>query len=465
MLTFSSIHYFCHHIRYHFLFMIYLLIVSGLYAPMTLAAQLPDPSPILPPCQQSLDSTTNLKSKIEKGAVTIPILYATNRKQLGNKLGENASTIGSLHFGCATVTIPIKSKWLQEHVPLLNKRLEILGWTYSSSLKAQEPYIEERGYVAEKKSQNLVKLTPEKDFWQSLDVFLDNTDADELFVYIHGFASSGTNAIYSAGVLASHLEAPVVCFTWPSLGIVGLKGKIPLLSKNTIAHNFKRDKAIIDDPRVCADMNRVMDQLKRHIGNRKRISIIAHSLGNRLLVGHLNQHTNSPVIFKRLILIAPDVNRDVFFNSLDHILSHSEYVAVFTNPKDKVLLASSMRDLFAERNRTKKLGKSKGYVPGIDYVNYSAVAQPRGLKYLSLRHYIPFEHLGSLLKTGSPATLENSPHYVLVNRRVIQRTKAPLSAPNSVGLGEAAAMKCQLLNAQKSPKSENLHDRSNFDKD
>ena len=465
MSIFSSIHCLCNHIRYHSLFLIYLLTVSGLYAPMTLAAQLPDPSPILPPCQQSPDSISNLKSKILNGAVTIPVLYATNRKQVGNKLDKNGSTIGSLHFGSASVTVPIKSKWLQENIPLLNKRLEILGWTYSSSLKAQQPYIEERGYVAEKKSQNLVKLTPEKDFWQSLDVFLGNTAADELFVYIHGFASSGTNAIYSAGVLASHLEAPVVCFTWPSLGIVGLKGKIPLLSKNTVAQNFKRDKEIIDDPRVCADMNRVMDQLKRHVGKKKRISIIAHSLGNRLLVGHLNQHTNSPVIFKRLILIAPDVNRDLFSNSLDNILSHSEYVAVFTNPKDKVLLASSMRDLFAERNRTKKLGKSKGYVPGIDYVNYSAVAQPRGLKYLSLRHYIPFEHLAGLLKSGTPAHLDNNEHFVLVNRRVIQKVKTPLSAPNSIGLGEAAAMKCQLLDAQKLLKSENLHDRLNCDKD
>ena len=406
------------------------------------------PTPILPNCINKPNSTTQNVAPV-KGAVYIPVLYATDRKRIASKLDQDGSTIASLHFGYATVSVPIQTKWLQENNPKLKKHLQALGWKYDPSGVAQKPYIEERGYVAESESRNLVKLNTAADFWKSLDAYMEFA-SDELFVYIHGFASSGNNAIYSTGVLSSHLEAPVICFTWPSLGIVGLKGKIPFLSKNRVAQNFKRDRKIIDDPRVCADMNSMMQKLNKYVNGRKRISIIAHSLGNRLVVGHLNQHTKSPIVFKRLILIAPDVNRDVFANSLDNILSHSEYVVVFTNPADKVLLASSMRDLFIERHKTKKIGKSKGYVPGIEFVNYSAIAQPRGIKYLSLRHYIPFEHLSSLLKSGTPAQSSSiGQHYVLVNRRIIQKTDTPLSAPNAVGLGKISVMRCDLFEAQK----------------
>ncbi len=362
---------------------------------------------------KSGDTTTN--ESIEEAtlpAVEIPIFFCSDRKSISSNKCDKGKELGQAQLGSAIVRVPVAKRWLDQNQNL-SAKLSDLGWKQNSKDPTLEPYIELRGYVAEKNTKAVLRdIAADDNFWKHLSEKVKIEKEHRVFVYIHGFASSGENALYSTGVLASQLEAPVVAFTWPSAGKVGSN----FFGSNSPRSLFRRDRMIIDSPEVMNDLTQLIHQMRTQLPPDTKIGLIAHSLGNRLMTRYLDGDAQDKL--DSVYFVAPDVAAKLFLSALPDISTKSNHVCVYMNKRDRVLGASSLNSMF-ELSSGRKLGKATVKAPGIDFIDYEKIAMPKGIG-----HYVPFDHLGSMIRTNRPFSekaQQNS--YYLMRRTSIEIQK------------------------------------------
>ena len=126
---------------------------------------------------------------------------------------------------------------------------------------------------------------------------------DHAVVFIHGFNTTFDYAVYRAAQMAYDLKfdgAPFV-YSWPSKGQLGLQD-----------YGYDRGSAEQAEPYLKEFLNLVSRE-----SGAKTVSIIAHSMGNQLLLPVLRDLKNAAppgVAISQVILAAPDVDRDRFEN-------------------------------------------------------------------------------------------------------------------------------------------------------
>lgn len=352
-------------------------------------------------------------------SVDIPVFFASDRLKITSNKNDAGKVLAPLHLGECQVRVPCEKEW-QSSATQLKEEFQNLNWQLELSAPAIKPYIDVRGYVADRAPQAAISEVQEnaKDFWSDLRSEVQRQKEHKVFVYIHGFAASGENALYASGILASQVQAPVVAFTWPSAGTVGLKYP-HLAGSRTTRALFRADRKMIDDPQVESDLSTFVSELKKELPADTQVEIVAHSLGNRLLTKHL--HGKSRDQFDNVYFLAPDVDKKLFLSAVPDILAKSNHVSVFMNPHDRVLQISGLNNLL-ELHSWKKLGKSKVSAAGIDFIDYGAVAKPRGIG-----HYIPFEHFGSLLRNQTLASPDGRKEFILTRRSRIEKISRDFS--------------------------------------
>src|SRR5439155_12929042 len=157
---------------------------------------------------------------------------------------------------------------------------------------------------------------PEETFWKELADAAELTPTKDIYFYVHGFALSGTNAIYTGSVLASQLGSPVVVYTWPSKGDVGILPK-----EGLIQENYKIDVKMIEQPMVKKDfatfLTRVEDFRSKHPD--LRINLMAHSLGNFLLFETLKGQNDFPK-YHRVFFLSPYFDAGDFAKNARQVL-------------------------------------------------------------------------------------------------------------------------------------------------
>lgn len=347
-------------------------------------------------------------------AVEIPVFVATDRQRITSNKDQSGQTLDSLHFGTGTVRLPLEQKWLDGTD--ISNRYRNLGWNLDRENPTLRPYIELRGYVAEVNKEAVLQELREKDsaFWTNLRTCVQKNPEHRVYVYTHGFASSGENSVYAAGVLSSQVEAPVVAFSWPSAGRAGLPFPC-LFGPNTTRSLFKRDQKTIDDPQVLGDLSTLVASMKRNLPADTKITLVAHSLGNKLLTRYLNTDSKDTVDSVRFL--APDVDKKLFLSAVENISRKSKHVSVYMNPKDRVLGVSSMNN-FLELKSGQKLGKSRIAAPEIEFIDYQSIAKPD-----RIGHYIPFEQFGSIERSGNPLSISNGDQYFFFRRTKIEKNR------------------------------------------
>ncbi len=370
-------------------------------------------------------SLSNEQSKNEElilPAVEIPVFFASNRKTISSNKDADGKTLADLYLGQASVRVPAQSRWYEAPHDLSDD-LETLGWRLNEREATLKPYLEIRGYVAESNTKAVLRnihKEESRNFWKELNQKVNESKEHKVYVYIHGFASSGENALYTAGVLASQVEAPVLAFTWPSAGKVGWK----LFGPNSTRGLFKTERKLVDNPQVLNDLASLLSDMKKNLPENTKIEIVAHSLGNRLLTRYLDSDAKEK--FDSVYFLAPDVDKKMFLSAVPDIVSKANYVGVFMNPQDKVLGVSSMNNLL-ELKSARKLGRANIAAPGIEFINYGEIAAPK-----RIGHYIPFEHFGSIARTGLPYSQDpQSQQYFLFRRTKIEKQPKELSKDKS----------------------------------
>lgn len=348
----------------------------------------------------------------------VPVFYATDREKITSNKEEVGHKLSSLKTGCATVMVPMQKRFEGEGKESLTEDLNKLGCTIDKTASTMEPYIEIRGYVAEPEPQKvLIDVKDCDDMYEKLKTAAQKSKS--VYVYIHGFASSGNNALYSGGILSANLEAPVVSFTWPSKGTAGMKF-IRFWGRKRLRALYLDDRKMIDDPKVMADLKSFLKELRAKMPPDVSINLVAHSLGNRLMAKYLNSYAEET--YQRVYFLAPDVDKDLFIEVAGNLKKKAKYVAVFHNPKDRVLKISAANDLLSLKE-TDKLGTGGADLTGIEFIDYRKIAEPRSLEFLRVLHYVPFEHFANIIRSGISNIAGQDEVSYIVRRSVVEKRK------------------------------------------
>ena len=147
---------------------------------------------------------------------------------------------------------------------------------------------------------------------------------DHALVFVHGFNTSFDDALYRTAQISYDLKfdgAPFV-YSWPSGGKVA-------------SYTYDRGSAEQAEPHLAEFLNLVVKE-----SGAKSISLIAHSMGNELLLRVLERmRPTAPegVVISQVILAAPDVDRDKFTNIAREIMNFAKGVTLYAASNDKAL--------------------------------------------------------------------------------------------------------------------------------
>jgi esterase/lipase superfamily enzyme len=162
---------------------------------------------------------------------------------------------------------------------------------------------------------------------------LRETGRDQAFIYVHGFETTFDEAARRAAQLAYDLDFDLeqdfrgvpMLFSWPSRGELDAYGA-----------DYDASFESIDA------FNRFLDLVKHQAGIR-RVHVIAHSMGNRVVTEALYARgQRAEPLVDQLVLAAPDVWASRFKNRFLRTLpSLAARVTLYVSDQDRALIASS----------------------------------------------------------------------------------------------------------------------------
>lgn len=197
-------------------------------------------------------------------------------------------------------------------------------------------------------------------FLADLGGALDMAARREILLYIHGFNTDFGQSMRRAAQIAHDLDysGVAMAFAWPSAGAIG----------SYLADQNNADWA-------AAHLAETLRLLARDSGA-ERIDLIAHSMGNRLMIQALgelahDQAAGDPPLFGEVIFAAPDVDSDIFAAAVPRLRPLAGRFTLYVSGSD-VALATS-RKLAGDHPRAGESGAGMVVIPGMDTVDASAV--------------------------------------------------------------------------------------------
>ena len=247
----------------------------------------------------------------------IQVFYGTDRavEPDPKRLQFGAERGRKLQIGQALVTVPVAHK-----VPNIERPwvVELPYFKYKIYEETEDPNkhftMQEVSALTKEQMLAAIKARLEK----------SSSFKDHAFVFVHGFNTSFDNAIYRTAQITNDLNfdgAPFV-YSWPSGGKVA-------------SYTYDRGSAEQSEPQLAEFLQLVVEQ-----SGAKSISLIAHSMGNELLMRVLERmrpKVPEGVVISQVILAAPDVDRDKFDNIAREITSFAQGVTLYAASNDKAL--------------------------------------------------------------------------------------------------------------------------------
>ncbi|MBI2826511.1 MAG: alpha/beta fold hydrolase [Planctomycetia bacterium] len=251
------------------------------------------------------------------GLCAMACLEAYVRSQLrGEMTGElYGSRPTTLSYGTCEISVP----------PAENRRPGELSrpvsvWIFEAPENPDEHFLLRQ--VTEHKDQSA--------FYASLSAQLKKSGVNEALLFIHGYNVSFEDAIFRTAQLAVDLEFPgaPIAFCWPS-------------HADPVKYTFDEQQAEVSIPAL----RELLDGLATQSGA-KRIHVIAHSMGNRVLAGALRSmdpaaNARNKEVLRELVLAAPDIDSRVFQSQLlPHIIRNARHCTLYASSHDRALLMS-----------------------------------------------------------------------------------------------------------------------------
>jgi esterase/lipase superfamily enzyme len=189
----------------------------------------------------------------------------------------------------------------------------------------------------------------------------------EVFVFVHGYNNTFEDAARRTAQIAYDLNfagAPVM-YSWPS------QASSSLDAYRTDGHMAGWSESHLID---------FVTMVARESGAR-RVHLIAHSMGNRIVSGALRRLVDQCVTgtiprFNEVILSAPDIDAEYFKTAIAPRIVHSaERITIYSSSRDYALKASSLLNPHARR-RLGEAGDELTLFPeyqNIDVIDATAV--------------------------------------------------------------------------------------------
>lgn len=251
----------------------------------------------------------------------VPVFYGTDRAVEADpkRLQFGAERGHQLQLGRALVTVPLIHK-----VPHIERPVVI-----------EIPYFKVKVYEEKEDPQKHFTVQEIKGLTEAEMLALvkqrlatSSTFKDHAFVFVHGFNTSFDNALYRTAQIAYDLRFDGVPFlySWPSGGKVA-------------SYTYDHGSVEQAEPRLAEFLDMVIQK-----SGAKSISLIAHSMGNELLLRVLERmKTKVPrgVVISQVILAAPDVDRDKFNILAREVIKFAKGVTLYAASNDRALSYSA----------------------------------------------------------------------------------------------------------------------------
>jgi esterase/lipase superfamily enzyme len=249
----------------------------------------------------------------------VPVFFGTDRgrQQLGASTVYGTERARRLELGRALVTVP-----KAHQIPNI-ERPWIYRLPFTQIVLHSEPE-DPRQHFTLKDVRPLSKEAFLELVQERLKASRDYKD--HALVFVHGFNTSFEYALYRTAQIAYDIKFDGVplLYSWPSMGSLSLQD-----------YSHDRESSGQAEPYL----REFLELVARDTGA-KSVSIIAHSMGNQLLLPalrDLKRMAPTDVTISQVILAAPDVDRDAFENIAHELTGVSRGVTMLAASNDLAL--------------------------------------------------------------------------------------------------------------------------------
>ncbi len=244
-------------------------------------------------------------------------LEAYVRSQLRDELSGElyGSQPSELSYGTCQISVPRPEN---REPGELNRPLSV--WILEAPANPEKHFV----------LQKVVEHADKDAFYESLSSQLAKSADGASLLFIHGYNVSFEDAIFRTAQLAVDLKFPgaPITFSWPSCA-------------DPLKYTFDEQNAEVSIPAL----REFLEDLAVRSGA-KRIHIIAHSMGNRVLAGALRSmpaeaRAANKRMFHEVVLAAPDIDSRVFTTQdLPYINENAQHCTLYASSRDRALLMS-----------------------------------------------------------------------------------------------------------------------------
>jgi esterase/lipase superfamily enzyme len=206
--------------------------------------------------------------------------------------------------------------------------------------------------------------------FQKLRELMSRSDSSDAFIFVHGFNTTFADAAKRTAQIAYDLSfkgCPMM-FSWPSNG-------------KTLQYVSDYDNVDWAIPHLKTFIKDVI-----RVGQPKKLHLIAHSMGNRLLTNVLKEieEEHNKILFNQIILAAPDIDASIFKTRIaPKMLKCAKRITMYSSSNDKALKVS--RSIRSDYIRIGESGPNIFTINGIETIDASSLADD-GYFNLSLNH-------------------------------------------------------------------------------
>ncbi len=244
------------------------------------------------------------------GASRVPIFIATTRQRSTTDPGDMFSSDPAQELSYASITVSIP--------PDSARQIGKVQWPTSVPGDPGRDFVTASAEYLDKRSFNTAISTVAK-----------STGRSRALVFVHGFNNRFDEAVYRLAQIVQDSRLPVipVLFSWPSKGLVQLD-----------AYKYDVDSA--------NDSRGAFTQLLRTVAlnpNVKEITVLCHSMGCWPALEGLRSQSIRGIRrgeVRNVLLVAPDVDVDVFRTEIQQMVKPKPRIAVFVSRDDLALKVS-----------------------------------------------------------------------------------------------------------------------------
>jgi esterase/lipase superfamily enzyme len=241
--------------------------------------------------------------------VTMHVFFATDRNITGDPKpsGFFGTDRGQLVVGSATITLPANRRPGEMSSPSW-LRLEFRQ-DPSKHVMLQD-----------------VSILPHAVAFDSLRASVKRSKDQAALVFVHGFNVKFPDALRRTAQLSYDLgfDGAAIAYSWPS------KGR---------AFDYPAD--LNESEWSAPDLAEFLQQLFAQTGVR-RVEVIAHSMGSRVLMSALDRldRSHAPVRFDQVVLAAADIDRDILSDDLKRVAKLANRFTLYASSQDAAMVIS-----------------------------------------------------------------------------------------------------------------------------